>query len=244
MTSVIQHPYGESDSDKVDSPFSQGDNGYLGYIGPIGCKEGSTCQSSGAISHNEFIMIGDGNPIYNSTHFSMHQVHIPRTEAMESENIGSSWVKIGDIKYNTGFVTILRTNDEVGDQVFGRSVDQNMGTIMAYPQDEDGFELAFAEPTSEIKVSQNPDFTSMLKNDAEGRESDYVMFTHFENPRPSVIYRLNVDLANDCSIQVKSIEPVDASEFGGAYPYCLYHNYIVSIPGISYLRVFTHLSLL
>jgi hypothetical protein len=117
MTSVIQHPYGESDQDMINSIYSQGDNGYLGYIGPIGCKEGSTCQASGAISHNEFIHIGDGNPNYNSTHFSMHQVHIPRTQAMESENIGSSWVKIGDRKYNTGFVTILRTNDQVGTEV-------------------------------------------------------------------------------------------------------------------------------
>ena len=62
MTSVIQHPYGESDQDMINSIYSQGDNGYLGYIGPIGCKEGSTCQASGAISHNEFIMIGDGSP--------------------------------------------------------------------------------------------------------------------------------------------------------------------------------------
>ena len=101
-----------------------------------------------------------------------------------------------------------------------------MGTIMAYPQDEEGFEIAFTEPTSQIKVSQNPDFTSMLKNTAEGRESDYVMFTHFENPRPSVIYRLNVDLANDCSVVVKSIEPVDASDWGGAF--CSVH-YAVSV---------------
>ena len=111
--------------------------------------------------------------------------------------------------------------------------------MMAYPLDEEGSEIAFTEPTDQVMVSQNPDFTSMLINTAEGRESDYVMFTHFESPKPSVIYRLNVDLDNDCSVVVKSIEPVDASEFGGAYPYCLYHNYIVSIPGISYLRVFT-----
>lgn len=105
---------------------------------------------------------------------------------------------------------------------------------MGYPQDGNGFELAFTEPTSQIKVSQSPDFTSMIKNDAEGRESDYVMFTHFENPRPSVIYRLNVDLANDCSVQVKSIEPVDASEWGGAYHL---HYSIVSAPDIPHLRV-------
>ena len=111
-------------------------------------------------------------------------------------------------------------------KVFGRSVDQNMGTMMAYPLDEEGSEIAFTEPTDQVMVSQNPDFTSMLKNTAEGRESDYVMFTHFENPRPSVIYRLNVDLANDCSVVVKSIEPVDASDWGGAF--CSVH-YAVSV---------------
>ena len=110
-----------------------------------------------------------------------------------------------------------------------------MGTIMAYPQDEEGFEIAFTEPTSQVKVSQNPDFTSMLKNTAEGRESDYVMFTHFENPRPSVIYRLNVDLANDCRVVVKSIEPVDASEFGGAFLLLQ----VVSVTNMPHLRVFT-----
>ena len=92
-----------------------------------------------------------------------------------------------------------------------------MGTMMAYPLDEEGSEIAFTEPTDQVMVSQNPDFTSMLINTAEGRESDYVMFTHFESPKPSVIYRLNVDLDKDCSVVVKSIEPVDASEFGGAF---------------------------
>jgi hypothetical protein len=117
MTAVIQHPYEETDPELVDSPFSQGDQGYLGYIGPIGCKEGSTCQASGAISHNEFIMIGDGKPLYNSTHFSMQHVHVPRTEQLESQNVGSSWVKIGDRKYETSFVTILRSHDQVGTEV-------------------------------------------------------------------------------------------------------------------------------
>ena len=91
-----------------------------------------------------------------------------------------------------------------------------MSPFFSYPEDEGGYELPFSEPTDQPRVSYEPDFTSMLKNDAEGRESDYVMFTHFERP-PSVVYRLNVDLDNDCSVVVKSIEPVDASEFGGAF---------------------------
>ena len=118
MTSVIQHPYSTSDSDKVDSPYSQGAEGYLGCIGPIGCKEGSTCQSSSSTPHNEYIKIGDGKPVYNSTHFSLQHVHVPRTEALESQNVGSSWVRIGDKEYTTSFVTLLRSHDEVGDQVF------------------------------------------------------------------------------------------------------------------------------
>jgi hypothetical protein len=43
MTSVVQHPYLESDSDMINSTYSEGRDGYLGYIGPIGCKDGTTC---------------------------------------------------------------------------------------------------------------------------------------------------------------------------------------------------------
>lgn len=32
---VVQHPYGESDSDRVNDTNSTGPNGYIGYIGPI-----------------------------------------------------------------------------------------------------------------------------------------------------------------------------------------------------------------
>jgi hypothetical protein len=33
LTSVIQHPYGESDLDMVNSTLSEGPEGYVGYIG-------------------------------------------------------------------------------------------------------------------------------------------------------------------------------------------------------------------
>ena len=122
-------------------------------------------------------------------------------------------------------------------QIFGRNVDQNMNPFFSYPEDEGGYELPFTEPTDQPRVSYEPDFTSMLKNTAEGRESDYVMFTHFERP-PSVIYRLNVDLANDCSVQVKSIEPVDASEWGGAYLNVVLTDYLHEI---FYLVIFSQI---
>jgi hypothetical protein len=103
----------------------------------------------------------------------------------------------------------------VDKQVFGRNVDQNMDTFKAYPFDDEGGEIPFTDPIDQVSVSHNPDFTSMLKNEAADRLSDYVMLTHFESPRPGVLYRMDVDLADDCTVQVKSIEPVDASEWGG-----------------------------
>ena len=90
-----------------------------------------------------------------------------------------------------------------------------METFKAYPYDDEGGEIPFTDPIDQVSVSHNPDFTSMLKNEAADRVSDYVMFTHFENPRPGVLYRMDVDLVDDCTLQVKSIEPVDASEWGG-----------------------------
>jgi len=52
MTSVIQHPYLESDQDMINSTYSDGRDGYLGYIGPIGCKDGTTCSNEPEIYSN------------------------------------------------------------------------------------------------------------------------------------------------------------------------------------------------
>ena len=49
MTSVVQHPYLESDQDMINSTYSDGRDGYLGYIGPIGCKDGTTCINDNTI---------------------------------------------------------------------------------------------------------------------------------------------------------------------------------------------------
>jgi len=35
ITMVVQHPYGESDEEKVDHPDSTGENGWVGYFGPL-----------------------------------------------------------------------------------------------------------------------------------------------------------------------------------------------------------------
>jgi hypothetical protein len=52
MTSVVQHPYLESDSDMINSTYSEGRDGYLGYIGPIGCKDGTTCSNEPELYSN------------------------------------------------------------------------------------------------------------------------------------------------------------------------------------------------
>jgi hypothetical protein len=169
-----------------------------------------TIASASAISR---LFDGDqGEPIYsNGTVFMMEQVNLPESELLKSRNVGSGWVKKDQEMYKTQFHTLIRSGDEVGDAVFGRNVDQDMNTIYGYPMDEEAQELPFQEPTDVISISNNPDYTSMLKNDASDRISDYVMFTHFENPRPSVVYRLDVDLKDDCSLEVKGMEPVGKS---------------------------------
>ena len=117
MTSVIQHPYGESDTDKVDSEYSQGMDGYVGYIGPIGCKEGTDCASSNILS-NTVISLEDESSVYsNSTPFFMEGVNLPNTEDLKSQNVGSSWIKLNGEEYPTSFITLMRTNQDVGDQV-------------------------------------------------------------------------------------------------------------------------------
>ncbi len=61
---------------------------------------------------------GDGSPEYpNSTSYFMEQVHLPHTKALQSANIGSSWVSSAGQKTGTGFITLIRSNDQVGDQV-------------------------------------------------------------------------------------------------------------------------------
>jgi hypothetical protein len=158
----------------------------------------------------------EGNPIYpNSTLFMMEQVNLPDSELLKSRNVASGWVKKDQELYKTEFHTLIRSGDEVGDAVFGRNVDQDMNTIYGYPMDDEGSELAFNEPTDVFAISNNPDYISMLKNDAPDRISDYVMFTHFENPRPGVVYRIDVDLNDDCTLEVKGTEPV------GKYLPCL-----------------------
>eukprot|EP00804_Cyclotella_cryptica_P027004 CCRYP_016667-RA/>CCRYP_016667-RA protein AED:0.00 eAED:0.00 QI:424/1/1/1/1/0.5/2/0/177 len=68
--------------------------------------------------------VGQGTPIYpNSTSFMMDHVNLPDTEALKSANIASTWINMGgEIMSNIGFVTLIRTNDEIGDEVFGRNV--------------------------------------------------------------------------------------------------------------------------
>ena len=66
--------------------------------------------------------LGEGTPIYpNSTAFMMQQVNLPDSQALQSANIASTWInKGGEIISNTGFITLIRTTDEVGNEVSTR----------------------------------------------------------------------------------------------------------------------------
>ncbi len=35
MVATVMHPYGESDSDKIEDPENTGSAGWVGYVGPM-----------------------------------------------------------------------------------------------------------------------------------------------------------------------------------------------------------------
>lgn len=55
MTAVVQHPYGESDQEKVTDTASSGSSGWIGYFGPIvPVKVASSATSLSAIASITF----------------------------------------------------------------------------------------------------------------------------------------------------------------------------------------------
>jgi len=67
----------------------------------------------------------DGTPIYpNSTAFYMEKVNVPATESLQSANMGSESVFIGGQRFETGFVSLMRTGDEIGGEVSSLSFHQ------------------------------------------------------------------------------------------------------------------------
>ena len=69
--------------------------------------------------------LDNGTPIYpNSTAFYMEQVNVPADEARLSANMGSESIFIGGQRFETGFVSLMRTGDEIGGEVSSLSFHQ------------------------------------------------------------------------------------------------------------------------
>lgn len=66
-------------------------------------------------------------------------------------------------------------------------------------------------------MSNNPDFFSILP----GADGGLVAFVHFESPNPSQVYALGLEQDKDTgALSVTSTNPVDFSEYGGAWILC------------------------
>ena len=62
--------------------------------------------------------LDNGTPIYpNSTALYMEQVNVPADEARLSANMGSESIFIAGQRFETGFVSLLRTGDKIGNEV-------------------------------------------------------------------------------------------------------------------------------
>ena len=63
-------------------------------------------------------LFDDGTPIYpNSTAFYMEKVNVPATESLQSANKGTESVFIAGQRFETGFITLMRTGHEIRGEV-------------------------------------------------------------------------------------------------------------------------------
>jgi hypothetical protein len=84
-------------------------------------------------------------------------------------------------------------------------------------EDYGSWDPSAADNATEVVVSNNPDFFSIL----DAPDGGLIGFVHFESPNPSQIYALGLDQDETSGkLSVSSVEPVDLSEWGGGWIFC------------------------
>jgi len=112
IMSVIQHPYGESDSDKlVDASDA---NAYVGYIGPIPAMDEATQPAA---------MVTPA--------IAFENIPVPVTDEEKREVVTSSYVNIDGVSSDIGYNTIFRSGDVVGGNTFGQIYDEDGSIVVA-----------------------------------------------------------------------------------------------------------------
>jgi len=138
VISVIQHPFGESDSDELADSAEA--NAYVGYIGPfpaLGDEVPDTVDNTRGMSGTEAL--------------SFAKTAVPVTDEDKAKVWASPSVSVDGQGNEIGFQAILRSGESLGGNIFGQLFDINGDPIL----EEDG----------SVVISQSNDFASLLNLD-------------------------------------------------------------------------------
>jgi secreted PhoX family phosphatase len=135
LMSVIQHPYGESDQDKLTDPADAA--AYVGYIGPFPALG---AEGPDSVSNNF------GRQGMASLNFL--DVPVPTMDSEKRQVWGTPSVSVDGSGNAIGFHTLLRSGDQLGNNTFGLLYDSEGNPIV--------------EEDLSQRVSNSNDFSSLL----------------------------------------------------------------------------------
>lgn len=137
--------------------------------------------------------------ITNTLQFS--PVKVPETDAEKRAVLASESIMLGNTSYDIQFHEILRSGQQVGDQVFGQLIDAEGQPLLS----EDG----------SPRISNDNDFASLLPVGDK-----LFMVSHFES-RPGSMYltELHQDPSNGLLTAVNT-KPIDFSKVKGGWVHC------------------------
>ncbi|WP_373501255.1 PhoX family phosphatase [Desulfococcus sp.] len=106
LMSVIQHPYGESDTDKLTDASEAA--AYVGFIGPIPAMDEAVAPAAAVVPPLQF-----------------ENIPVPVTDAEKRQVNASAHVVIDGKRSDIGFNTLMRSGDTIGGQMFGLIYDKD-----------------------------------------------------------------------------------------------------------------------
>lgn len=132
--------------------------------------------------------------------------------------IASSYATLDGKGYHIGWNKIIRTGETVRLQgvedyskwPYGGVVTQSGTPVYTFNE-------TTGAPTDIWDISAHPDFSSYLT--PEGTDSIF-MITHFESPRPAVMYSVELSQDELCGLHPERLNFVDWSSFGGLWVPC------------------------
>lgn len=116
-------------------------------------------------------------------------------DAAKRAVVATASASVGGMDKATGFHTLLRTGDKLGDNVFGQLMTADGKAIAG-------------------EISRNPDFTSLLP-----KGDRLYAISHFEEV-PAALYLTELKADADGNLTAISTKPVDLSQVGGVWDPC------------------------